>query len=174
MGLLGTLFAKKIGYLRSSLSNRDLNRMISNQLVNLDKDEGNYSNAYNNRIYHSTIHQAHLQMQSIESIEFYLKVKIVRLMENNKYIIGQLEKELKQLYYENKKLISNNKNVILKTDSNDVKQLKYVLQQKEKEQINRKINEVKSTIKRCQELREEFVKAGNKSVHDFHVIRSNV
>ncbi|MBS3137453.1 hypothetical protein J4232_03400 [Candidatus Woesearchaeota archaeon] len=172
MGLFGTLLAKKVGYMRSSLSNRDLNRMIAEKLGDLDKDEGNYSNAYNQRVYHSTVHQANLQIQSIESIDFYLKVKLVRLIENNKSIINELEKELHKLHSERKKILSNAKHAVLKTDSKDVKQLKYLLQQKEQDQINRKINEIKSTIKRCHELKGEFVKVGNKNVHDFHIIRS--
>ncbi|MBI5393338.1 hypothetical protein HZA96_05705 [Candidatus Woesearchaeota archaeon] len=174
MGLFGTLLAKKVGYMRSSLSNRDLNRLIADKLGDLDKDENNYSNAYNQRVYHSTMHQAHLQMQSIESIEFYLKVKLVRLIENNKAIIAALEKELQQLHSERKKVLSDTKHTVLKTDGKDVKQLKYLLKQKEEEQINRRINEVKSTIKRCRELKETFVKVGSTSVHDFNIIRSIV
>ena len=94
MGLFGTFVARKLGYMRSSLSNRDLNRLISDKISELDKDEQNAEDALKQKLYHTITHKFNLQLQTIETIDFYLKVKTVRIMEQNKHAMQEIKNEI--------------------------------------------------------------------------------
>ncbi len=173
MGLFGTFVARKVGYMRSSLSNRDLNRLIIEKINELDKDEQNTLSAFQNKVHHSVPHQFHLQLNTMETITFYLNVKVVRLLEENKKMIDQMKTEIKQLEQEKRKFAQEGKYAFKNTDNDEIKQLKHVLFQKENDAIIRKITAVKEVLRKCEEFRTTLIKSANKTIQDTHVIRSN-
>jgi len=172
MGLFGTFVARKLGYMRSSLSNRDLNRLISDKISELDKDEQNAEDALKQKLYHTITHKFNLQLQTIETIDFYLKVKTVRIMEQNKHAMQEIKNEISHWESERKKW-QHSQQHSKTADTNEIRQLKHILHTKELDNFNRKINELKQALNKCEEF-EKSIKANSiKQIKDYNIIRSN-
>lgn len=173
MGLF-RFFARDIGYLKTIHSNREIDRLIVHRLRELEIEELKALRSKRENNYHNLISELHKQVQLLESIEFYIKVKFIRILENNKSNMEQLVLRKKQVLENRRQLHKEFAGAMSGRGqpSTDVTTIKAAFNHQD-QQLKRMVEQIDDMMRVSKDMVFEIKKTCRRNLRDFRNVYYN-
>ncbi|MBI3032908.1 hypothetical protein HYY69_05505 [Candidatus Woesearchaeota archaeon] len=167
-------FARDIGYLKTIHSNREIDRLIVNRLRELEIQELKALRSKKENKYHNLISELHKQVQLLESIEFYIKVKFIRILENNKSNMQQLMLRKNQVFEQRRQLHKEFDQAVhhVQQTKGDISGIKTAFSQHDA-QLKRMIEQIDDMIRVSKDMTFEIKKTCRRNLRDFRNVYYN-
>ncbi len=167
-------FARDIGYLKTIHSNREIDRLIVHRLRELEIEELKALRSKRENKYHNLISELHKQVQLLESIEFYIKVKFIRILENNRSNQEQLMLRKKQILEKRRQLHKEFARAMSSSGqpSADVTTIKTAFYHQDL-QLKRMVEQIDDMIRVSKDMAFEIKKTCRRNIRDFRNVYYN-
>ena len=160
--------ARSLGYLKTIHSNREIDRIIVNRLRQLEIEELKALRSKKEDKYHNLIAELHKQVQLLESIEFYIKVKFIRILDNNRGNMEKLKLRKTDVLYKRKDLHSQTRKILSQTKLDRIQYTNLVSQFKQQDDdLQRLVERIDDMIRISKDMAVEIKKTCKRNIRDF-------